>query len=507
LEMAEKHTCRWRIKADKQAEQLRQKQVQLEEAERKSAELAAEVAELQHQLALATKQIVGPKSERLPTPEDELKKRDDKPPSRGGYTNGKKRKDNAQVKQALPTEVVKHSVPDEQRRCAHCGKEAVTVGPGEVSTEYEWVPGRFRKRLHLVETLRCPCKQHYVTGPAPVRVQPGCKYGPGFIARLVVDKCADATPLHRVEKALARQGIPIARSTMNDLVHMAADVSKPLWEAAMTEVKVDPYVQADETSFRTQIRPDRSFIWTFLSTLYTVYVYSPSRSGETPRAVLGGTGGVVTVDGYTGYNHITDVDGRERSGCWSHARRKLFDALPTAPEAREGLDIILDLFAVERVAKKRNIVGTTDHLQLRQERSKEALARLQKWTERVTPLFEPKSPMAQALGYLRNQWERLTLFVTDPKIPIHNNAAEASLRIIALGRKNFLFFGNDKAGDNFAILYSLIATCEKHQVNPVEYFTDVLIRIQDYPKNKVAELLPHRWKVTFGAKGDSSAAN
>ena len=77
------------------------------------------------------------------------------------------------------------------------------------------------------------------------------------------------------------------------------------------------------------------------------------------------------------------------------------------------------------------------------------------------------------------------------------------MRIIALARKNSLFFGTDSAGERFAVLYSLIATCEKHGVNPVDYFTDVLLRIQDHPKARVAELLPHRWKTSVANAGTS----
>ncbi len=150
------------------------------------------MVELEHKLALATKQIVGPKSERMPSPEEELKKREGHTPERGGYTNPDKRRDNARQKAAMRAEVVPHVVPAEQRRCPHCGEEAKAIGDGDASVEYEWVPGHFEKRLHVVEVLRCPCKQHYVRGPAPARVQEGCQYGPGFIAKLVVDKCADA---------------------------------------------------------------------------------------------------------------------------------------------------------------------------------------------------------------------------------------------------------------------------------------------------------------------------
>jgi len=487
-----RHECGWRTLAAKLEEKLAERDQQL-------AALLARVNKLEHSLALALKQIVGPKSERMPTPEEEAKKREGHVPTRGGNTNPAKRQANAEAKAALPTTIVPHPIPPSERRCPHCGDEVVPIGDGERSVEFEWVPGRFVRRIHVVETGRCPCKMHYARGPAPRRVQEGCTYGPGFLAKLAIDKCADATPIYRIEKAMRRAGIPLSRSTMNDLVLLAADLCKPLWEAALAEARVDPHVQADETSFRTQDRVARSFVWTFLSKVHTVYVFSSSRSGDTPRAVLGGTTGSLTIDGYTGYNNVTEVDGRDRTGCWCHARRYLFDALPTAPEARDGLDIILELFLVERKAKSMNIVGTREHLELRRRRSAPILDRLSAWREQTAPTFEPASAMGIALRYMKNQWPRLIAFLRDPLIPIHNNASESALRIVALARKNSLFFGNEEAGRRFMVLYTLIATCERHGVNPEVYLTDVLLRIQDQPKDRVAELLPHRWKEQHGS--------
>jgi transposase len=486
-----RHDCRWRREAAKLEEKLAERDAQL-------AALTARVDQMEHKLALATKQIIGPKSERMPTPEDEAKKKEGHKPARGGYTNPKKRKDNAEALASLPTTIIEHKIPDGERRCPSCGEEIKPIGNGDRSIEYEWIPGRLERRVHIVETGRCPCKQHYARGPAPCRVREGCTYGPAFLAKLAVDKCADATPIYRVEKAMRRAGIPIARSTMNDLVLTAADVLEPLWQCARDEMRVDPHVQADETSVRVQTRMTRSFVWTFLSKEITVYVYSASRSGDTAKIILGGTQGALTIDGYTGYNVVTDVDGRERTGCFSHARRYLFEALPKAPEARDGLDLILELFMVERKAKCGNIVGTPEHLALRKRRSAPVIERLQEWREKMTPFFEPSSAMGEALRYMRNQWPRLIAFLEDPLIPIHNNASEAALRIVALMRKNSLFFGNDEAGRRFMTLYSLIATCERHDINPEVYLADVLLRIPDQPTDRIADLLPHRWKERCG---------
>jgi transposase len=489
---SKKHACRWRSAAEKL-------EAELAEQKAKHDAMLERLNALEHKMALATKQIIGPKSERMPTPEEEAKKREGKKGRRGGYTNPDKRKENAEALASLPTTIVSHPIPDNERRCAHCGDEIKPIGSGDRSVEYEWVPGRLERRVHVVEVGRCPCKMHYARGPAPRRVQEGCTYGPAFLAKLAVDKCADSTPIYRVEKQMRRTGIPISRSTLNDNVLLAASVLFPLWQCAHDLMRIDPHVQADETSFRMQTRAGRVFVWTFLSKLCTVYVFSPSRSGDTAKDVLSGTKGVLTIDGYTGYNVVTDVDGRVRTGCWSHARRYLFDALSSAPEARDGLDIILDLFMVEREAQALNIVGTAGHLDLRKNESAAVLERFRVWHEKMTPLFEPKSAMGEALRYIRNQWPRLTTFLRDARIPLHNNASEAALRIVALARKNSLFFGNEEAGRRFMVLYSLIATCERHDVNPEAYLADVLLRIQDHPKDRLVELLPHRWKETFGA--------
>lgn len=462
--------------------------------------LSARVDKIERERAAAMKQIVGPKSERMPTPDEEAKKKNGEPAVRGGYTNPNKRKENAEKLAALPTTIVDHAVADDQRRCPHCGEEIKPItAEGDTSIEYEWIPGRLERRIHRVEVGRCPCKQHYARGPAPRRVQEGCLYGPAFIAKLAVDKAADATPIYRVEKAMRRLGIPISRSTMNGLVLLGADVLAPLHTAMLGEVRIDPHVQADETSFRTQTKSERSFVWTFLSKLHTVYVFSGSRSGDTPKSVLGGTKGSLTIDGFTGYNIVTDVEGRDRSGCWSHARRHLFDALCRAPEAREGLDLILELFMIERAARQKGIVGTDKHLALRRKRSAPALERLRLWREKTALFYEPSSAMGEALRYMKNQWQRLTAFLRDPLVPIHNNASEAALRIMALARKNSLFFFDDESGKRFMVLYSLIATCERHDINPEAYLADVLIRIQDQPMDRIAQLLPHRWKESFGS--------
>lgn len=481
------------------------------------AEATAKLEAAQAQLAEYERKIFGRSAERVPPVDRELKKQDQEgakkehtddsepgdestddgdPKRKRGPRKPNRSRDDAP---GLKTEIVEHPLSQRSRTCPRCGAVAEPMGAGKFTTEWDYVPGYFVRRRHIQEVVSCRCGQHVARAEPALRVFDRTHFGPGLVAYLCVAKCADSIPIYRVEKQFDRLGIPIARSTLNSLVHRAASVLDVLYDALVRLVVSDPHCQADETSARLHNRPEkRGFVWTFLAGKLVVYVFSADRSGETPSRLLGGTAGSLVVDGYTGYNAVTDIDGRDRAGCWSHARRYFFKALETAPEARQVLDLILELFRVEREALDAGVAGSEIHHRLRDERSRPILAEIQAWVADQAPRHLPEGPMGAALRYCTRQWVPLTLFLKDPKIPIHNNASEAALRVIALGRKNFLFFGNEDAAKNLSIIYSLVATCERHDVNPLAYLTDVLLRVQTHPAKDIEALLPHRWKPAPG---------
>jgi transposase len=334
---------------------------------------------------------------------------------------------------------------------------------------------------------------HIVTAPAPDRVGEKTRYAPSFIAHLIVTKCGDSIPQYRLEKAYRNLGIPVSRSTMCGLLHRGAIELEPLYKAALTCVPSAADVHADETSMRQQDRTGRSFLWSFITPELVVYKYAPSRSGDVPKEILGQSRGRLVVDQHTGYNAVTKPGGRVRAGCLAHARRKIFEQREH-PETKEALDLIGEIYRVEHDAKAAGIVGTDAHLALRRERSRSLFARLLIWGRRHRGAFEPRSGMGKAIGYLLRHFRALGCFLRYASIPPDNNIAEASLRRVALGRSNFLFVGNEDAGNNLAILYTLVASCEKHGVNAITYLSDVLLRVQTHPATRVAELLPHRWR-------------
>lgn len=496
-----------KLKAADLANTDKERQIQslIQEREQNHKRLLKLEAEIQQ----LKKHFLGPKSEKIPTPEAELRKADGD--RADPAETRRKRMENALARSAMPSVRIVHSVPVASRMCPSCAHSMTPVELVPCAPIIEYALNGFIHQEHVLERLVCSTCKFSATAAEPARVLEGGRYGSGFMAYLAVAKCGDSIPIYRLEKSFRRLGVPMARSSMNELLHATARELEPIYKRLMEHIRSARIVRADETSMRVQKRKKRGFVWTFISStdedaaepgLLIGYRFSADRSGETPRDLLGGTSGYLLVDGYSGYNVVVDVHGRVRVCCNAHARRRFHEALGTAPvEARRALDFYLEAYRVEREAKLRGIVGTEAHLKLRQTRSRKTMDEFKAWLEVEKPRHLPKGPMGSAISYALNHWTELTRFLDDAVLAIDNNASESALRVVALGRKNFLHFGHDQAGQNIAMLYSLVSTCEANNINPIEYLRDVLLRLRTHPHSRLDELLPHLWRP---AEGDGS---
>jgi hypothetical protein len=223
-----------------------------------------------------------------------------------------------------------------------------------------------------------------------------------------------------------------------------------------------------------------------------VYDYTPSRSRDGPAKWLSGYGGYLQADAYGGYDGIYHAQGVTEVACWAHARRKFYDAQDSDPKrASQMLALVGKLYALEREAK--DLAGD-GRLALRHARSVPALARIKKWLDAEKEAVLPRSPLGVAITYALNQWAALTTYTTQGFLAIDNNASERALKRVALGRKNWLFAGNDAAAENAARLWSLIASCERHHIDPQRYLTSVLAQIGTTPSEELDHFLPDVWK-------------
>jgi transposase len=475
------HHCPWR----EEAEALR---ADLDD-------LRATLAEMQGELDALHRKVFGRSTEKtpkMPPPGQQPGPRDRK--EARAKSKAARAANHAQRAQ-LATDTFTHRVDTAARICPQCHQPARPAG-SKTHVVYHHVQSHFRRRVHQCETISCRCGEYIITAPMPPeRAFEQCGYTPSFVAHLVVTKCCDSMPFYRLEKQYARGGVPIARSTMCDLFHRAATELAPLAGAILDRIAAQEIVQADETPIRMQDRPKtKAYLWAFLSSTLVGFRFSTNRSGDTPADVLAGTTGALVVDAYTGYNPVTCVHGRKRCGCLAHVRRKFFEASIKEPTANRALELIGAIYRIEHQARAQGIVRTQAHLELRQACSALLMDTLKQYLEEQRPHHLPKGPMGRAISYALNQWDTLTTFLTDARIPPDNNRSERALRVVALGRKNFLFVGHKRAGENLAVLYTLVGSCELNGINPYDYLVDVLQRIATHPAAKIDELLPDQWR-------------
>jgi hypothetical protein len=160
-----------------------------------------------------------------------------------------------------------------------------------------------------------------------------------------------------------------------------------------------------------------------------------------------------------------------------------------------GRELLLPAsMAIEQIARLTRAERHEIIRQARQARSKPILAKIKRWLDTEKKLVLPRSPMAQAMGYMLNQWEALCRYCEQGYLNIDNNAAERALKRVAIGRKNWLFAGNDQAAASHARLWTLIASAARHGINPQNYLMSVLARIGQTPLSELTQFLPDRWK-------------
>jgi transposase len=428
----------------------------------------------------------------------------------------------------LPRIEVVHDLCDEQKRCPCCGEARARIG-SETSEQLEYVPASLKVLRHVRHKYACEACDAAGNGAhvevatrTPQPIEKGLP-GPGLLAYVIVSKLGDHLPLYRLEKIFDRQGVDVARSTMCAWMLAASDLVKPLVELMTRRVMRSKVIHTDETPVPVQAEGQckSSRIWTYVGdegNPYTVYDYTPDRTRAGPRRFLAGYKGYLQADAYGGYDGIHVKGDVVEVACWAHARRKFFETKETdGRRAAEMLEFVRRLYAVEDEAK----AAIADLLKqqpdapagerhaviraLRQEKAVPVLAEVKAWLDRERDVVLPRSPIAAAIGYALNQWGALCRYCEAGYLSIDNNAAERALKRVAIGRKNWLFAGHDAAGASHARLWTLIASAERHGLDPQAYLRSVLAKIGSTPLGELGQFLPGAWRAEDVATASAGA--
>jgi transposase len=402
----------------------------------------------------------------------------------------------------LPRKRVVYDLPEGERSCPRCLGELRWIGE-DISERLEYVPASFMVIEEVSSKYACQRGCTVVTAGKPMQpIEKGLP-GPGLLAQVAVSKYADHLPLYRQEQVFRRQGVELSRQTMCDWMRGGAELLRPLYEMMKERVLASHAVQTDDTPVGvfdpewTRTRTGR--VWTYVGDAanpFTVYDYTPTRSRDGPVSFLEDFRGYLQADAYGGYEVLyRDKDrGIIEVACWAHARRKFYEAQSSdLMRSMVMLAYIRLLYDVEREARDLAL-DAHGRLALRRERSLAILADIEAYLKREQPRVLPKSPMGEAIGYALGNWEALIRYGEDGSLEIDNNAAERTLRSMAVGRKNWLFFGSDKGGQTAAILASFMTTCQRLRLDPFVYLRNIFEKISAYPKSKLGELLPDNWK-------------
>jgi transposase len=433
----------------------------------------------------------------------------------------------------LPTEIIEVDVPEDQRVCPDTGKPREIIR-WEESEKIQWVPGHL-KRVIIRRAVRAvkvdesdPLPSEPVVTaemPADFRVIPGCIAGIGLLVQIMVGKYCDHLPLYRQQSIFEkRHNVKIDRSLMGHWIKKCALSLYILYETLRIELINEGYLQIDET-FIKMIDPERkgkawqAYFWVIKKPgAGVLFHFDPSRGHEVPLKLLSGMEGKLQSDGFGVYEALLNARAKDATtvltlilfNCWAHARRKVKESLEAnGNDAAWYLREIQKLYRVEAKARENNSTHEQREA-LRAEESRPILAEIKKHLDADVnnPAILPSSPLGKALSYIRDRWQYLEAYAADGngEVEIDNNEVENAIRPTAVGKKNWLFIGHPKAGQNSAIIYTIIENCRMWNVNPFTYLVDVLPKIQDHPANRISELLPRQWAEQKKREAEQSKA-
>lgn len=470
---------------------------------------------LEEQLTWLKRQIFGKRSERIIADlnsqqllfegfENPLKSEEKNKTPVSPHTRSKPNRDGQDaitLSPDLPVKTIVIDISEEQKVCQETGKPLIRIGE-EVTHKLAHQPGSYYIKEIIRPKYAYPQEEKGIqTAELPESLLSKCRADDSLLAEIITKKFGDHLPLHRIAEILERDGIKISRKLLSQWVIRCGMALKPLYEVMLDLILKSKNIFIDETPVKLQDigKCKQAYLWvvvggTGADPSYRIYQFKESRCHDHVLDILKNYRGNLHSDKYAAYQRLAEKKVITWHPCWSHIRRKFFEAEAGDPSFRHWVLMkIRHLFMLERVAWARS---PEERLRIRREKEIPIIDELiQKVKARLTDgKILPKSKLREAMGYFCGLIPYLKNYTTASYARLDNNVAERAVRPLAIGRKNWLFFGSPDGGEAAAVLFSLVQTCRGLGINPRVYLEDIMRKIMSHPFQKLHELLPDQWQ-------------
>lgn len=392
-----------------------------------------------------------------------------------------------------------YDLPESEKTCRCCQSELVCIGEDR-SEKLEFIPSVLKVVEHIRPKYSCRQCETVTAAKKPDEVLPKSMAGSSLLAEVILGKYQNHCPLYRQSKILERAKIDIPANTLCNWVMGVGDALEPLSQALYDQLKETYALQADETPVKNAKENKKGYMWCYHGldpgNRFIIFEYQLSRSASVPEKTLEGFSGLLQSDGYAGYNGLRSNKHIQGIGCMAHARRKFADVVKISNSKKRGksheaVSRIAKLYRIETKARNEKLTHEQRY-QLRQREAVPLLKALEKWLEKSICHVPPKSGIGKAISYALKQWPYIKAYADHGEIEIDNNLAENQIRPFALGRRNWLFVGNERGAKVAATLYSLIQTCEINKINTRDYFNAILNKLPAVRRGEIdtKSLLP-----------------
>lgn len=428
---------------------------------------------LEEQLGELQAMLFGASSERYKKPE----KQKNPTPPKPRVKRPSERYPNIPVKE----HVISMSPPP---NCGSCGKVMVDSGMTEDSEQLTVIPKKYEIQLIRRTKYRCSCHSCIETAPAPPRIIEGSTYSDEMIQDVVLSKYCDLIPMERYVAMAARGGLlDLPPHSLIELTHAFAAFAFSAYDLIKQQVMASRVLNADETPHRMLEGSDKKswYLWGFSTKDLCFLECHDTRSGDVASEILLKSNcEILVTDVYSGYGKAIRLANQSRlesgkipiqnANCNAHARRYFFKPRHRYKEAHFYLDHYHHIYQLNSDGSDKT---HSEILELRSQMKTRFEAMRAKAMEEL-PRYPSKNKYATALNYFLENYGGLTLFLSDPDVPIDNNSQERLLRSHVVGRKTWYGTHSERGAKTAAVLFSLVETCKLNQVNPREYFKNLV---------------------------------